>query len=158
MKKPANIFSSIMLIGCLFISSSCGISTYQKSLYNDNSKIIKQGDSYSFLKRAENTYNNKTSVKFGTFYGMETIWTIDAKSEGNIKINYKTQIKGGKFKIVFITPENEIKTICEGTQNGSILIKAEMGKSRIKIVGNETKGECELSIFPDGNIKIHLED
>lgn len=158
MKKPGDIFFLFMLISCLFISSSCGISEYQKNLYNDNSKIIKQGDSYSFLKRAGNTYNNKTSVKFGTFNGMETLWTVNTKNEGNIKINYKTQISRGKFKIVFITPEDEIKTICENTQNGSIVIKTKKGKSRIKIVGNDAKGECELSLAPDSNIKIYPED
>lgn len=157
MKKPAEIFYLIMLISCLFISSSCGISAYQKNLYNDNSKIIKQGDSYSFIKRVGNSYNNKTSIKFGTFYGMETLWTIDAKSEGNVRINYKIQISRGKFKIVFISPDNEIKTICENTQNGSIVIKAEMGKSRIKIVGNDAKGEVEISLVPDGDIKIYSE-
>lgn len=155
MKKPAEIFYLIMLISCLFILSSCGISAYQKNLYNDNSKIIKQGDSYSFIKRVSNTNNKKTDIKFGTFYGMETLWTVNTKNYGNLKINYKTQISRGKFKILFISPDNEIKTICENTQNGSIVIKAEKGKSRIKIVGNDAKGECEIALIPDDNINIY---
>lgn len=150
-KKAIIFLSSILLT---FSITGCSISEYQKSIYKDDSKIASQADSYSFRNRVGSTSSGKSSVKFGTFYGMDTLWTIEATKETSISLDIDVRVDSGDFKVVLINPDNRVIVIAEGQKSGTQELKLQMGKSRIKIVGSNAKGEAKLSIKDNNNIKI----
>jgi hypothetical protein len=143
-----------LLLSVVFYLTGCSVSKFQKSVYNDDSKIVKQADSYNFRTRSGTTANEKTEIKFGTFYGMDTLWTIETKEEANVIIEYDIKLEKGNFKIVLIGPDNKISTIADSTKTGKQELKLQKGSSRIKIVGNDAKGEVKIYIKADKSIKV----
>lgn len=146
------IFSlTVILLGSL---TGCRVSDYQSSIYNDDSKIVKQADSYSFRNRIGSTSNDKTEMRFGTFYGVDSIWSMDAKADDIVNIEYDIKIERGNFKVVLINPDNKVTTIAEGSKSGKEELKLQNGKSRVKVVGNNAKGAIKLSVKGGENVKI----
>jgi hypothetical protein len=146
------IFSLTVIL--LVTLTGCRVSDYQSSIYNDNSKIIKQADSYNFKNRIGSTSNDKSEMKFGTFYGVDSIWSIDAKADDIVNIEYDLKIERGNFKVVLISPDNKVTTIAEGNKSGKEELKLQDGKSRVKVVGNNAKGAIKLSAKGGENVKI----
>ncbi|AIS52839.1 hypothetical protein TKV_c16850 [Thermoanaerobacter kivui] len=147
-------FFKIFLILSLIILTFCGcenINKYQKDIYDDDSKIVNVGDSYSFSKRIENNINNNLKIKYNGFYGMETIWDIKSEGNGAVIIRFDSQVDRGKFKLVFITPDNEVIKVFEQSEKGEKIIETKKGKSRIKIVGNNAKGQVEINVETKGD-------
>lgn len=147
------ILLSILILG---IVTGCNVNDYQKNIYSDNSKIVKEGDSYTFKNRLGSTTKDEINIKFSTFYGMQTIWIIEASKEGVLTINYESQIKNGDFKTVLISPDDVVSHIFEQSENGNTTLNIPKGKSRIKIVGNGANGEVAITIKPDENMQIRI--
>ena len=146
---------SILILSLAFIFTGCSkVSSYQESIYSDESKIINEADSYSYLTRTGTTKDNKSTVRFKTFNGMETIWTINTEEEGTLTIEYNTVIKQGKFKLVLIDPNNDVQTIIEQPGSGTASIEMKKGKSRIKIVGLDAQGEIQAILSASKNMKV----
>jgi hypothetical protein len=154
MKRVSRILLLVFCMSALMLSGCKKITDYQKSIYNDNSKIAKEADSYNYLKRISNIKENNANIIFDRFYGMDTIWTIDAEKEGTITINYKSEIKSGSFKAVIIAPDNEVNLIFENSQSDKKDFLIKEGKTRIKIIGNEAKGELNLNLKLDKQMKL----
>lgn len=123
---------------------------YQKSIYDDNSKIISESDSYSYLDRIDKSTDEKLKLKF-TLTGMESVYRFDVKEDEVININYDANISSGKFKVVLVSPEDEVITLLEGSSSDSKDIKINKGENIIKIVGNNAKGTVEISIKSTDN-------
>ncbi|WP_062197064.1 hypothetical protein [Massilibacterium senegalense] len=143
MRRKLFIFLLIMammmgVIGCSDITEK------QKSIYNNDEKIIQQADSYTYTKRISTTRNNETKMRFQSFAGMETIYREkDAKS---VIFEYDVTIQKGDFKIVLVTPEKKVVTLVEGSEKGSETIKLKNGENKIKIVGKDAKGTINYSV------------
>ena len=155
MKKISKLILLPLLF--IFVGAFLGcskISSYQKSIYDDNSKIAKAGDSYSFKNRVGNTMNNKATINFTTFYGMQTLWNIQSEGNGRITIQYYSNTKKGKFKVVYIDPNNEIENILQQSGEGTIKIDTKKGKSRIKLVGDNGGGTVKLNLEAQGDVRI----
>lgn len=149
-KNNKTIIIIVTLIMCISLLSGCGINDYQKNLYDNEKDLCKQADSYSYVLRVGNTINNKTSIKYGTFYGMDTIFIIDSKESGKITLNYESKIDSGKFKGVLISQDDKVTTIFEGNAKKEETLEVEKGINRIKIVGNNAKGNFNMEIkVPD---------
>lgn len=153
---------SLILVGVLLLTlllSACSSNGDKKGIYNDNSKIIKEGDSYTYKERKGETTENGCNIEFSSFSGMETIWSIEALKEDKITINFNSKVNKGDFKLVLITTDNEVINILENTQEGNSEVTIKEGKSRIKFVGKATSGSCEISILSkDEDIKIAAVD
>lgn len=154
MKKCRLVIVFSLLMSLMFILSGCAVSEFQKTVYNDDSKIVKQADSYNFRSRVGTTTNEKSEIKFTTFYGMDTLWSIEAKEEAAITVEYELKIEKGNFKIVLIGPDNKVITITDGGKSGKQELKLQKGNSRIKIVGKDAKGQVKMYIKGDRNLKI----
>jgi hypothetical protein len=134
---------------CLLVITLGGcssISNYQKSIYNDDTKIAKEADSYSYLKRVGNVKDNKVTLTFEKFNGSDTIWTINTKEDGSINVNFSADIEKGGFKAVIITADNKVSNIFENTINGSREIRVLKGKNRLKFIGDGASGEINITI------------
>lgn len=144
---PLAVVLSITILGCQG-------NAYQKSIYNSDSRIAKDGDSFTFLVSKENTTNEESNLEFKGFDGDETIWTINAKEEGTVHIKFKSEIKSGKFKVVLISPDNKVTNIFEEGKDYKDEVKVKKGKNRIKIVGSNAKGSIDMSLKADKNISV----
>jgi outer membrane lipoprotein-sorting protein len=142
----SNLVKFILLISlCVLLLLPAGCSKSSLAdIYNNNAKIAESGDSYNFKERMGSNTLNELKLKFKTFYGMETIWIIEARVQGTITFDFETQIKSGKFKAVLISPTKEVMTILDQSNAGSITLSVDKGNNRVKIVGNGATGEVNL--------------
>jgi len=152
-KKKTIILVTLLLLAIVQVGCYSA-SAYQKSLYNDDKAIVKQNDSYNFVKRISTNTNDKSSVKFKTFYGMETLWVINSEGSGKALIDYTSEINKGKFKCVLVNPNNEVIELFTNNSKGSTEIDLKEGTSRIKIVGNDTGGEFSITIKSEGDAVV----
>lgn len=161
MKSKKNLIIGILslillcavVIGIRTLITGSYAGNYQRSIYNDNSKIASKGDSYSFLNRVCTNEDNKTSLEF-TFTGMDTIWKLETSQDTSVNIEYKSEISSGKFKVVLINPDGEVINILEQSTSGDKDVNLINGKSRIKIVGNNARGKLQLSISSNKDVKL----
>lgn len=153
MRKKKNLIIIVIVIISILGGFIFTIGSYQKSIYEDNSKIISKFDSSFYLNQVSNKIGGVLKSKF-RFTGMDTVYKLNAKEDGTISVNYNVNITSGKFKIVLISPDNEVITILEGSGEGNKEILLTNGKSRLKLVGNNAKGNIEISINTKNNIKI----
>lgn len=148
----------LMLLLCTF--SGCTLDTGKADIYDNNEKIAKDGDSYSYVGRNESGSKNEITVKYGKFSGSDTIWNIESEGQSEITIKYDSKVESGDFKGVLISPEKKVEDILVGTETGERTIKLTEGKYRFKFVGNKAKGKIEISIKTeeDEQVKIRKVD
>lgn len=128
-----------VLVWALLFTTCMIFNTYQINqkgeYYYDNEFIVKDQDSYSYrTRRGENT-----DFSFKDFNGTETIVRMNQVSM--IEIEMDSEINQGEFKIVMITPSNEIIELHEGINYFNL---SETGEYRVKIVGNQATGKMKL--------------
>lgn len=154
LKNKTLLFCGLLILSFIFVSY--GFNFWQKNIYNNSKKIVEQGDSYTYNKRTVNENNNdKIDWKYSGFSGDDTICILKPKEDGEITINYDSKVNHGNFKMVLVSPKKqEIKTIFEGTEEGSETIKLLKDEYRIKIVGKNAEGEIKFSINENKNIEI----
>ena len=121
----------------------------QKTLYDNDEAIASEADSYSFRNRTGRSEGNSTDMKF-YLTGMDTIWQLSAEENCSLTVSFDITMKSGQFKVVLISPDNEVETIVEGSATGQKEISIMPGQSRIKIVGKETETELKLSLTGEG--------
>lgn len=141
----------IILLPTLLLFSGC-FGFNMSGIYEDDTKIAAKADSRSFSHRLGSTSDNQSKITYDGFTGAETIWNIESESDGSITIEYNSQVDKGDFKLVIIDPQNKVENIFEYSGEGTEIIDIKKGKSRIKIVGKESKGEFSLKInkYNDG--------
>lgn len=149
------VITGIIGVSVYVVNNYAG--NYQKSIYENNSKIIDKSDSYSYFNQVRSNIDGTLKSKF-KFTGMDTIYNLDTKDGGTISINYNANIVSGKFKLVLINPDDEVTTIVEGTGKGTKKISLGNGEGRLKLVGKNAKGDIELSIDTKDDIEIEYLD
>lgn len=130
----------------------------QKRLYDDESELAQEGDTFTYVKRASTTNNGSTTISFSSFYGMETIWLIHASAEGKVTFLHRQELDDGRFKLVAIGPERQVTTLAEGNSEGKMELTVRPGTYRIKFVGNNAKGRVRTEIQADAGIRITAAD
>ncbi len=151
----------ILIMVILFTMTITGCSSvlnYQRSIFNEESKIIKSGDSHSYKDRIGSVREDEIDIKFSSFSGTDTIWKVLVEEDVDIVLDFKSVIDKGEFKVVLITPNDEIVNIINGTEERRQTILLKKGTNRIKLVGKEAKGEIKMNIDGDSNIKVKVKD
>ena len=127
----------------------------RKNIYNNNDKIVQDGDSYTNISRTcTGNSKDEIDIKYSGFYGDDTIFILESKEDGEVTFNFDSTVNSGDFKAVLINPKKEIENILEGTEQGNKTIKLAKGKYRFKIVGRNAKGEINISINKNNNVVI----
>lgn len=156
MKLRNKILLFICLLILLDIIISFGFHIGQKNIYNNNDKIVEQGDSYTYRNRV-GTHNSsdKIDLNYSGFSGDDTIWILNLHKDDEITFNYDSTVNSGDFKVVLINSQKQIENILEGTEQGNKTIKLTKGECRVKIVGRNAEGQVKLSINDESkNIDI----
>ena len=129
----------LVLIICLFSLSGCIYISENKMIFDDNKKIVEEGDMYTYIDRIGEVLDDGASLEVKGFYGTDTIYTFDSIEELSITVTQVVQ--KGKFKVVLINPENEIIIL-----NGTTSITLSVGKYRIKLVGENAYATLDINI------------
>ena len=82
----------------MFITGCSLASDYQNSIFDDDSKIIKEADSYVYGSRRGRVEGNQSNLEFINFTGMETIYKIKNHGKNDVVFVFDSIIKGGNSK------------------------------------------------------------
>ncbi|WP_242844559.1 50S ribosomal protein L7ae [Clostridium novyi] len=141
-----SLMMSVLLMGCK--------SRGTDKVYNDNNEISKEYDTFGIDRRKETIEDGvyKGNLKIS---GTNTIWQYKSDKNFNIKVSGVLSVKGGKGKIVFISPDNKVINIAEikdkevKEYNISVTVPIKKGLNRIKVVGYDKA---------DVNMEIHIDE
>ena len=140
--------------------SSCGDNN---AAYDDDAIIARTYDNYTALKSSTKSWGKDYSLT-STLSGTKTIWRHWAKDDMDIRLSYMLSVtEGGKAKLVFITPDNEVIILSENTDNSAMsemkteTVTLKKGNNRIKIVGQDSP-KLQLKLSTDGVGRLGEED
>jgi len=138
----------LILLTVIFAAvSGCGdIKEYQRSIYDDDSLIAKQADSYYYEKRVGNNYNDKADISFKTFIGKDTLITINADGEKQVSVKTVINVEAGEFKLCLVEPDDNVVTLYETDIDETVTLNLKDGKNRFIIVGRDAKGSISIEI------------
>ena len=162
-KKFIILIISLMVIGVIaskviIVLESDSLGANGRDIYNNEYKIVSENDSYSYLRKKLKNEENNMNLKFVEFTGIDTAYNIESYKEGIITLQYETEILKGEFKVLLITPSNEIVNVLEGNNKGNNNIKISSGKSKIRIVGNKSTGNLKINITSSDDIDITISE
>lgn len=143
----------IFVIAGFIIGNTFTTANSQDSIYDDASRIAEQGDSYSYIGRVGQVNDNNTKLSF-SLSGMETLWSIKAKDDTALHIEYSSKIDSGKCKLVLIDPAGNINLVFEGSAEGQISHSLNDGEYRLKIVGKSAKGQIDFTLKPSEGVTL----
>lgn len=153
MKKGVIILIVIsFILSGIFFQIMFSNTTYD-DIYENNDKIKSMADSYAYRNRVGKSSNKETHLSF-ELSGMETLWEIKSENEANIIVDYTSNIKKGKLKLVIIQSDDTVQTIFEGSGEDKAKVSLKKGRNRIKVVGKNAKGEINFKILPSDDIRV----
>lgn len=165
--KGLKLLVLLILIGIvavlLFKSNSSITNTVadskQKAMYDNNSYIAQQGDTYTYMTSIGHSEQKDTlDMTYQRFYGSETIWTLNASKPGEIRIKYDSKVKEGRFKAVLISPSKNVLTIVNANKVGNYKYTLQEGEYRIKIIGDNAYGNIRMKLSTGAGITVSSDD
>ncbi|MCR1898578.1 hypothetical protein NSA47_06175 [Irregularibacter muris] len=159
MKDYKKCILSILTIFILSSITGCSsITSYQQSIFDDDNKITKEEDSYTYKIREGKGAGNEIDITFTSFTGMDTVYKFMAEEEGEVTFHFESVVHKGDFKVVLITPEKEVINILSDTEKGDKIIPLGEGESRMKLVGKKAKGTMKMTMDVEEKIKMKRQD
>lgn len=144
----ALILISVSLFGCQKISA------YQKSIFDDDTKIVKEADSYFFQKKVGNHTKTKTDFDYEKFTGKFTLYNLNVNADTAYEFDYDITINGGRLKLVFVNPDDKVEIITDKTAKGKASINLKDGRNRIILIGDESGGSILLTMTESDGVNI----
>lgn len=150
-KKRIILISMVSMIISLFIG--CGNNSMD-SIYDDNSKIANESDSFG-LDKSNETIETESYKGYVELSGSGTVWRYKSNEDFDLEITYNLSVNSGKAKIVLISPDGTVVTLVENTEKAimegetSITLPIKKGDNRIKIIGYKKA---------DIDIKLHIDE
>lgn len=151
----------MLLTLILFIFSGC--KTKSNFNYNDNKSIATDDGHYNAqLSSVSHLDDNRVKGEFGQFNGFEKVLECNVYKETEATLHISITANAGKGKLVLVKPNSEVEVLKEAiygkndTTEGDITVHCITGINQIKIVGENYKGNFEISqkekvLFTRGN-------
>lgn len=133
-----------VIILSLYLLLSQDIEEEKKEVFENHERIMQEADTYYFRKRMAENDADRICLEFEKFYGVQTLWVIGVGESSEIALNYRLSVKGGKFKVVLLTPEGELLKVAEQDGEGTFSVPASKGEYRVKMVGKNADGIIEI--------------
>ena len=143
MRKLAAAFLGLLL--CIALTG-CGPSEKQRAVYNDDSLIAAQSDTYFYVKHLSTQSGTEYTENFSSFTGSDTLWSRNAKEGQTLHVSGSAEIKEGSWKLVLVDPEGNGSVLLEYGGTVDETVDLSDGNWRVKSVGLETKGFVQLTI------------
>lgn len=142
---------NVLLILMTLLSFSfigCTDNSEKEAIYDLDELQLEVADSYTYSLRDDETENvvNQLDLSFRGFIGRDTIWTLDVTQSTDIEITYISELRSGQFKVILITPDNEIHSILTMSDQGSDTVTFPAGKYSIKLIGKNAFGSLQMNI------------
>jgi hypothetical protein len=126
----------ILVMMCMVLGlSACQFSTHGE-LYDDEDRMVATGDTYSFLGK----YSDSDSISFRRFSGIYTLKRIDRDDDFTMTIDMDIDL--GRFKCFLVDEDDQIIELVQGEN----LITSYVGKLRLRIAGDDAKGNMSFVI------------
>lgn len=126
----------LLVVGTLLLSlSACQFSQHGE-LYDDENRMVATGDTYSFLGK----YNDNDSISFRRFSGIYTLKRIDMEDDFIVTLDMNIDL--GRFKCFLVDEEDQIIELIQGDN----LITSYVGKLRLRIAGDDAKGNMSYTV------------
>lgn len=155
--KNTFLYLSLILLMCSIYgcNMSYNRNTVYSNMYNDNEKISQTNENHIYTTAGVTKDSDQNlSLKYGGFLGVDAVWSINSKEDGEITLDYNSKVDSGDFKVVLVNPQKEIENISVGTNQGSKTLKLSKGESVLKLVGNNANGNVKLTISQSKNAEI----
>lgn len=127
--------SFIMVLCLTLMMSSCQFSKHGE-IFDDEDKMVAEGDTFSFLGR----YETNQFVSFKRFSGIYTLKRITEDDDFVLNIDF--DITSGRFKCFLVTKDDEIIELTEGDN----MIQSDGSRLRLRIAGDNAVGEMRFTI------------
>lgn len=156
-----NMLLGIFIIFLISFIEGCNMSynrnTVYGNIYNDNDKISQISENHIYTTASTTKDSDRNlSLKYSGFLGVDAIWSINSKEDGEITLDYDSKVNSGDFKVVLVYPNKDIENILVGADSGSKTIKLSKGEYVLKIVGNNANGNVKLTIIQSKNAEIAI--
>lgn len=142
MKSRLNIILLILLIS--LISGCSPLNSYQAGIYDDDAKIARQGDSYTFGNRLGSIKETSLELEFSGFYGKQTVKEFQVETQHVVKLKITIKLTSGKFKVCLIDADDKVTILAEGRSEGTYDVPLKEGRNAIAIVGKNANGEVSM--------------
>lgn len=150
MKISRKLFACGLFLLLIVAMTGCAVIGQDKlNLFDDESKIAQDGDSYTFVNRQgldDSDAENQVGVRYDGFTGDQTLWTLDVKEDTTAAFDIDSQIDRGEFKAVLVTPDQRVVIVASGNQQGLKSLSLTQGRYAFKIVGRKAGGQIKISI------------
>lgn len=140
----------IMLLCAVMLLTGCA-GYDPTTVYDNNRRIAGQSNTYNKVNYKQSQKDNTYKISCELFEGMDTIWNYNASEDMEIQMEYTLAVESGKAKLVLISPDGEVETITEVTNENEVndsvevTLQLEEGENRIKLVGGaDTSVDLEM--------------
>lgn len=149
-KKKILIVLSLLIISVIFLSGCKEILEYQQKYYDDDEMIAKQEDNYSSVKNSSHTnvFNGKAEFNMDVkkFDGKLSLLSLETDTAKEVSMALDFELESGKFKICLITPLDEVVVVADESNNDTLVLNIESGKSQLVMVGVDAKYQLKINI------------
>ncbi|WP_234414295.1 hypothetical protein [Paenibacillus sp. CAA11] len=128
----------------------------QSRIFNDEKRQVESGDSYTFGSKVGEVTNEKAEVSFSGFTGLYSMWDLTSSSELTTTLSISGNIQHGKFKLIEVTPDQQLVTLWEGDGDSKLSVKIPPGTTTIKWVGKRASGKLHLELAPQKGLQAEL--
>jgi hypothetical protein len=158
MKKGAFIRCCIVSAVLLLLSGCSQMVSYQQGIYDNLDKIAARGDIYTYIGKRMSYAQGHLTLSFKEFTGKQTIWKLVAEQDCAIELRYNMQLDDGLFKSCLILAGGEVIVLADGTRNEDMTLNLKKGYNYLVIVGNAAKGQVDMTIVGNDQVKVTLEE
>ena len=140
----AAVMVSLLTTGCVMNSGD--------RVYDSEKELAGNYSSYNLTQSASSVSDNSLTGSALKMEGMGTVWRFDAEEETEVTITYMLDVSCGKAKLVLISPDDEVTTLVEYTEETSDgkehteSFTVPAGENRIKLVaGRGTEIDYQIA-------------
>lgn len=146
----------LLLMLCVLAVCLAGMSGCGNVSYDGQNFLTSRVDSYSYSLCVDTGSTDTTlNREFEGFHGKDTIWKLSAAEGTQIPVEVSATVTDGQFKILLIGPDQSITTLLEGNGTEQFDVELKEGTSRIILVGEKSKGSCEVTVGEGQNVTVN---
>ncbi len=154
-------FIYVIIMALLTVSMiGCSNHSDKEAIYDSDELMLESGDSYFYSLRddASEDVANQIDLSYRGFIGRDTIWTIQVDESTTIDFSYRSELRNGQFKIIIVTPTNEIHTLLSMSDEDTESITFPEGRYDIKFIGKNAFGSISMTIAVTPGVTLDKHD
>lgn len=156
--KPADSATTYGEFDVSLFSDEKGKTQYANKVYDSDSLIAGTDICLNFISNKYTQSKGKMSASAMRMSGSRTILIVNAKTNTKINLSLSYNVKKGKFKLVYISPDKKVSPVPEPDSSDIIQIPIAAGRNVFKIVGKDNCQVTTLKINFSGLNKFSIKN